>query len=62
MGFLSFLKYSFIIFAAHLATSCGAPFEYHCYRRWPLKASWWEVSAKQECRRKSVFILSLTLV
>jgi hypothetical protein len=31
MGFFSFLKYTFIIFAAHLATSCGAPFENH----WP---------------------------
>jgi hypothetical protein len=30
MGFFSFLKYAFIIFAAHLATSCGAPFENHC--------------------------------
>jgi hypothetical protein len=29
MGFSSFLKYTFIIFAAHLATSCGAPFENH---------------------------------
>jgi hypothetical protein len=29
MGFLLFLKYTFIIFAAHLATSCGAPFENH---------------------------------
>jgi hypothetical protein len=32
MRFLSFLKYSFIIFAAQLATSCGAPFENHCAR------------------------------
>jgi hypothetical protein len=32
MGFFSFLKYTFIIFAAHLATSCGAPFENHCPR------------------------------
>jgi hypothetical protein len=30
MGLLSFLKYTFIIFAAHLATSCGAQFENHC--------------------------------
>jgi hypothetical protein len=30
MGFFSFLKYTSIIFAAHLATSCGAPFENHC--------------------------------
>jgi hypothetical protein len=29
MGFFSFLKYAFILFAAHLATSCGAPFENH---------------------------------
>jgi hypothetical protein len=29
MGFFSFLKYTFIIFAAHLATSYGAPFEKH---------------------------------
>jgi hypothetical protein len=27
MGLFSFLKYTFIIFAAHLAISCGAPFE-----------------------------------
>jgi hypothetical protein len=33
MDFLSFLKYTFIIFASHLATSCGAPFENHCCRR-----------------------------
>jgi hypothetical protein len=32
MGFFSFLKYTFIIFAVHLATSCGAPFENHWYR------------------------------
>jgi hypothetical protein len=32
MGFFSFLKYTFIIFAAHLATSCCAPFENHCFR------------------------------
>jgi hypothetical protein len=30
MGFFSFLKYTFIIFAAHLTTSCGIPFEHHC--------------------------------
>jgi hypothetical protein len=30
MGFFSFFKYTFIIFAAHLVTSCGAPFENHC--------------------------------
>jgi hypothetical protein len=29
MGFFSFLKYTFIIFAAHLATSCVASFENH---------------------------------
>jgi hypothetical protein len=29
MGFFSCLKYTFIIFAVHLATSCGAPFENH---------------------------------
>jgi hypothetical protein len=29
VGFFSFLKYAFTIFAAHLATSCGAPFENH---------------------------------
>jgi hypothetical protein len=29
MGFFSFLKYTFIIFAADLATSCGAQFENH---------------------------------
>jgi hypothetical protein len=29
MGFFSFLKYTFIIFAAQLATFCGAPFENH---------------------------------
>jgi hypothetical protein len=33
MGFFSFLKYTFIIFAAHLATSCGAPCENHWTRR-----------------------------
>jgi hypothetical protein len=27
MGFFSFLKYTFIIFTAHLAISCGAAFE-----------------------------------
>jgi hypothetical protein len=32
MGFFSFLKYTFIIFVAQLATSCGAPFENHWYR------------------------------
>jgi hypothetical protein len=32
MGFFSFLKYTFIIFAVHLATSCGPPFENHCSR------------------------------
>jgi hypothetical protein len=32
MGFFSFLKYTFIIFAAHLDTSCGAPFENHWCR------------------------------
>jgi hypothetical protein len=32
MGFFSFLKYTFIIFEAHLAISCGAPFENHCLR------------------------------
>jgi hypothetical protein len=37
MCFFSFLKYTSIIFAAHLATSCrapvcrGGPFENHCY-------------------------------
>jgi hypothetical protein len=30
MGFFSFIKYTFIIFAAHVATSCGSPFENHC--------------------------------
>jgi hypothetical protein len=30
MGFFLLLKYIFIIFAAHLAASCGAPFENHC--------------------------------
>jgi hypothetical protein len=30
MGFLSFLKYTYIIFSAHLATSCSAPFDIHC--------------------------------
>jgi hypothetical protein len=30
MGFSSFLKHTFIIFAAHLATSCGASFDNHC--------------------------------
>jgi hypothetical protein len=35
MGFFSFLKYTFIIFTAHLATSCGAPFENH----WPILTS-----------------------
>jgi hypothetical protein len=29
MGFFSFLKYTFIIFSAYLATSCGSPFENH---------------------------------
>jgi hypothetical protein len=32
IGLFSFLKYTFIIFAAHLSTSCGAPFENHCTR------------------------------
>jgi hypothetical protein len=33
--FLLIFKYSFIIFPAHIATSCGAPFESHCSRgRW----------------------------
>jgi hypothetical protein len=32
MGLCSFLKYTFIIFAAHPATSCGPPSENHCYR------------------------------
>jgi hypothetical protein len=32
MSFFSFLKYTFIIFAAHLAISCGAPFENHFSR------------------------------
>jgi hypothetical protein len=32
MGFFSFLKYTFIIFAADLATSCGAQFENHWSR------------------------------
>jgi hypothetical protein len=32
MGFFSFLKYIFIIFAAHFVTSCGAPIENHCVR------------------------------
>jgi hypothetical protein len=32
MGFFLFLKYTFIIFAVHLATPCGAPFEDHCVR------------------------------
>jgi hypothetical protein len=27
MGFFSIIKYTFIIFAAHLATSCASPFE-----------------------------------
>jgi hypothetical protein len=40
MGFFSFLKYTFIIFAAHLATSCGAPFENHCCKLYP-ENSWW---------------------
>jgi hypothetical protein len=30
MGFFSFLKYTFVMFAAQLDTSCGAPFETHC--------------------------------
>jgi hypothetical protein len=30
MGFFSFLKYTFMILAAHLVTSCGKPFENHC--------------------------------
>jgi hypothetical protein len=34
MEFFLFLKYTFIIFAAHLATSCGAQFENHCSRKW----------------------------
>jgi hypothetical protein len=33
MGFFSFLKYTSIIFAAHIANSCGAPFENRWYRR-----------------------------
>jgi hypothetical protein len=32
MSFFSFFKYTFIIFAAQLATSCGAPFENHFSR------------------------------
>jgi hypothetical protein len=31
MCFFSFLKYTFITFATQLATSCGAPFQNHCY-------------------------------
>jgi hypothetical protein len=31
MGFFSFLKYTFITFVAHLATSCGAPCENHWF-------------------------------
>jgi hypothetical protein len=34
MGFFLFLKHTLIIFAAHLATSCGAPFENHCFKDW----------------------------
>jgi hypothetical protein len=34
MGFFSFLKYTFIIFAAHLATSRGAPFDNRWSRYW----------------------------
>jgi hypothetical protein len=39
MGFFSFLKYTIVIFVAHLATSCGtpvrrgAPFENHCTKQ-----------------------------
>jgi hypothetical protein len=33
-GFFSFLKYTFIIFAAQLATSCGPPFENYCSIHW----------------------------
>jgi hypothetical protein len=33
MGFFSFLKYTFIIFEAHLASSCGSPFENRCPKR-----------------------------
>jgi hypothetical protein len=32
MSFFSVLKYAFIIFAAHLAISCGPPFGNHCDR------------------------------
>jgi hypothetical protein len=32
MGFFRFLKYICMIFAAHLATSCGVPFEKHWSR------------------------------
>jgi hypothetical protein len=53
MGFYSFLTYTFIIFAAHLTTSCGAPFENHCGRpsirslrsRFPFLASYWGANA-----------------
>jgi hypothetical protein len=31
MSFFSFLKYTFIMFEAYLVTSCGPPFENHCY-------------------------------
>jgi hypothetical protein len=34
MGFFSFLKYTSITFAAHLATSWGPPFENHLCSRW----------------------------
>jgi hypothetical protein len=29
MGFFSFLEYTFVMFTAQLATSCGALFENH---------------------------------
>jgi hypothetical protein len=34
MGFFSFLKYTLTIFAAHLVTSCGAPFANHSSTGW----------------------------
>jgi hypothetical protein len=49
MGFFSFLKYTFIIFAADLATSCGAPFENHCPREYIGRRMFWDRINSQDC-------------
>jgi hypothetical protein len=51
MGFFSFLKYNFIIFPAHLATSCGALFENHWSRVMndPLENMRWSCQSLRHC-------------